>query len=71
MADWPLATAAARSDEKIDDMVTRGVPERRERRTERGGWDYDGAELAAGLLSGIQHTAQIRRAEGQINKLKA
>ena len=51
--------AAARGDENIDYMVTRGRLERRERRMGRAGLDGDGGEPAAGFLSGMQHTVQI------------
>src|SRR6185437_3471529 len=51
--------AAARGDESIDYMVTRGRLECRERRMARAGLDGDGGQPAAGLLSGMQRTVQI------------
>src|SRR6185312_4764254 len=54
--------AAARGDENIDYMVTRGRLECRERRMARAGLDGDGGQPAAGLLSGMQRTVQIATA---------
>jgi hypothetical protein len=60
---WPAGTlrryAAARGDENIDYMVTRGRLERRRRRTARAGVDGHGGQPAADLLPGMRRTVQI------------
>ena len=58
MMRWPAGAlrryAAARGDENIDYMVTRGRLERRERRTARAGLDGHGGQPAADLLPGMR-----------------
>ena len=60
-AGYALATsyAAARGDENIDYMVTRGRLERRRRRTARAGVDGHGGQPAADLLPGMRCPVQI------------
>ena len=63
MIRWPAGAlrryAAARSDENIDYMVTRGRLECRERRTSRAGVDGHGGQPAADLLPRMRRTVQI------------
>src|SRR5277367_291512 len=60
---WPAGAlrryAAARGDENIDYMVTRGRLERRRRRTARAGLDGHGGQPAANVLSGMRCTVRI------------